>query len=38
MDDNADIFKRILDEPAFRATVLEHYLQRAFDRARTDAT
>ena len=28
MDDNADIFKRILDEPAFQATVLEHYLQR----------
>ena len=38
MDDNADIFKRILDEPAFQATVLEHYLQRVFDRARTDAT
>jgi len=36
MDDNADIFKRILDEPAFQATVLEHYLQRVFDRARGD--
>lgn len=37
MDDNADIFKRILDEPAFQATVLEHYLQRVFERARSDA-
>ena len=36
MDDNADIFKRILDEPAFQATVLEHYLQRVFERARTE--
>lgn len=34
MDDNADIFQRILDEPAFQATVMNHYLQRVFDRAR----
>ena len=34
MDDNADIFKRLLDEPSFQATVLEHYLQRVFERAR----
>lgn len=36
MDDNADILKRILHEPAFQATVLEHYLQRVFEPAHTE--
>ena len=36
MDDNADIFGKILDEPAFQAVVMEHYLQRVFDRARSE--
>ena len=36
MDDNADIFKKILDEPAFQAAVMDHYLQHVFDRARTE--
>jgi type I restriction enzyme R subunit len=35
MDDNADIFGKILDEPAFQAVVMEHYLQRVFEGART---
>ncbi|MEX1263411.1 MAG: hypothetical protein WEE66_05660 [Actinomycetota bacterium] len=35
MDDNEDIFKKILDEPAFQAAVMDHYLRRVFDRART---
>jgi type I restriction enzyme R subunit len=35
MDDNADIFKRILDEPAFQAVVMEHYLERVFAQARS---
>jgi hypothetical protein len=35
MDDNADIFGKILDDPAFQSTVMEHYLQRVFDHART---
>ena len=34
MDDNADIFKRILDEPAFQAAVRDHYSRRVFERAR----
>ena len=34
MDDNADIFGKILDEPAFQAVVMEHYLQRVFEGAR----
>ena len=34
MDDNADIFKKILDEPAFQAAVMDHYLRRVFDAAR----
>jgi type I restriction enzyme R subunit len=37
MDDNADIFGKILDEPAFQAAVMEHYLRRVFEQARTDA-
>jgi len=28
MDDNADIFRRILDDPAFQAVVMDHYLGR----------
>jgi type I restriction enzyme R subunit len=35
MDDNADIFRQILDDPAFKAVVENHYLQRVFERART---
>jgi type I restriction enzyme R subunit len=35
MDDNQDIFKRILDEPAFQAVVMEHYLERVFAQARS---
>jgi type I restriction enzyme, R subunit len=34
MDDNADIFKRILDDPAFQSVVMDHYLQRVFTQAR----
>ena len=34
LSDNADIFKRILDEPAFQAVVMEHYLERVFAQAR----
>ena len=34
MDDNADIFRQILDEPAFQAVVMDHYLQRVFEQAR----
>jgi type I restriction enzyme R subunit len=37
MDDNADIFGKILDEPAFQAAVMDHYLRRVFEQARTDA-
>ena len=33
---SADIFKKILDEPAFQAAVMDHYLRRVFDRARTE--
>ncbi len=38
MDDNADIFRQILDDPAFQAVVMDHYLQRVFEAARTGAT
>ena len=34
MDDNADIFRRILDDPAFQSVVMDHYLQRVFTQAR----
>ena len=37
MDDNADIFRRILDEPASQAAMIEHYLQRVFEEARAPA-
>jgi type I restriction enzyme, R subunit len=35
MDDNADIFGRILDDPALKAIVMDHYLGRVFERARS---
>jgi type I restriction enzyme R subunit len=34
MDDNQDLFKKILDDPVFQAVVMDHYLQRVFVRAR----
>jgi type I restriction enzyme R subunit len=37
MDDNADIFGRILDDPKFQETVMEHYLGRVFEQARAAA-
>jgi type I restriction enzyme R subunit len=36
MDDNEDLFRKVLDEPAFQAAVMDHYLRRVFDRARTE--
>src|SRR6266536_5898854 len=36
MDDNEDIFKRILDEPNFRQTVLDHYAERLYGRLRAE--
>jgi type I restriction enzyme R subunit len=40
MDDNQDIFQRILDDPAFQSIVMNHYLRRVFTQARAtgDAT
>jgi type I restriction enzyme R subunit len=37
MDDNADIFRQILDDPAFQAVVRDHYSQRVFEQARLPA-
>ena len=37
MDDNADIFQRILDDPAFQSIVMNHYLRRVFTQARVGA-
>lgn len=37
MDDNEEIFRRILDEPAFKAAVMEHYLRRVYERAQPGA-
>jgi type I restriction enzyme R subunit len=34
MDENEDIFKRILDEPTFRQTVLDHYAEKLYGRLR----
>jgi type I restriction enzyme R subunit len=34
MDDNQDIFQRILDDSAFQAIVMDHYLRRVFRQAR----
>ena len=36
MDDNEDIFKRILDEPTFRKTVLDHYAEKLYGRLRSE--
>ena len=36
MDANEDIFKRILDEPDFRQTVLDHYAERLYGRLRAE--
>ncbi len=36
MDENEDIFKRILDEPAFQQTVLDHYAERLYGRLRAE--
>lgn len=37
MDDNAEIFKRILDDPGFQTVLMDHYLQRVFQGARGSA-
>ena len=36
MDQNADIFKRILDEPEFQRTVLDYYAERLYGRLRAE--
>ena len=36
MDDNEEIFKRILDEPDFQQTVLDHYAERLYGRLRAE--
>lgn len=36
MDDNADIFQRILDDRDFQTVVMDHYLRRVFDPARAE--
>jgi type I restriction enzyme, R subunit len=36
MDDNEDIFKRILDEQDFRQTVLDHYAEKLYGRLRSE--
>jgi type I restriction enzyme R subunit len=36
MDDNEDLFKRVLDDRDFQAAVMEHYLRRVFEQARGD--
>ncbi len=36
MDDNEDIFKRILDEPTFRQTVLDYYAEKLYGRLRAE--
>lgn len=35
MDDNTGIFRRINDDPEFQSVVMDHYLRRVFERART---
>jgi type I restriction enzyme, R subunit len=37
MDDNEDLFKRVLDDREFQAAVMEHYLRRVFTTARRSA-
>jgi hypothetical protein len=34
MDENADIFKRILDDTDFQRTVLDYYAGRLYERLR----
>jgi type I restriction enzyme R subunit len=34
MDDNADIFGKILDDQGFQTVVMEHYLKRVYGQAR----
>jgi type I restriction enzyme R subunit len=34
MDDNEDLFRKVLDEPTFQAAVMDHYLRRLFEQAR----
>lgn len=36
MDQNADIFKRILDDAAFQTTVLDYYAERLYERLRAE--
>jgi type I restriction enzyme, R subunit len=36
MDENEDIFKRILDEPEFQRTVLDYYAERLYERLRSE--
>ena len=36
MDENEDIFKRILDEPEFQQTVLDYYAERLYERLRAE--
>ena len=36
MDQNEDIFKRILDEPEFQQTILDHYAAKLYERLRAD--
>jgi hypothetical protein len=35
-DQNADIFKRILDDAEFQKTVLDHYAERLYERRRAE--
>lgn len=35
MDDNEEIFRRILDDEGFQAAVMSHYLERVYGRARS---
>jgi len=36
MDDNEEIFRRVVDDPEFQAAVMNHYLLRVFDLARSN--
>ena len=38
MDDNADIFQRILDDATFQTVVMDHYLKRVFEQARLEGS
>jgi hypothetical protein len=38
MDDNEDLFRKVLDEPAFQSAVMEHYVRRVFDQARSSVS